>query len=199
VLLVVAALNALLLTLYVGAYVGYVSERHTMLLALIGCLFAAAGLEPLATALGRLPGIGFFWAGKFGVPALLVILVGAALPATLRPMHSNREGFKHAGYWLEENVKKGDCVIDPFSWSEWYAGRSLYYVPKDPPADPPPEVTYAIVDNRSREDHERLGKRILAARAVVDDGRSKPVFMWPEGSTKETANVLIYRLVRKAK
>lgn len=199
VLLVVAGLNTLLITVYVGAYVGYVSERHTMLLALIGCLFAAAGLEPVSAALGRLPGVGFFWAGKFGVPALLVILVGAALPATLRPMHSNREGFKHAGYWLEQNVKKGDCVIDPFSWAEWYAGRSLYYVPKDPPADPPPEVTYAIVDNRSRDDHERLGKRMEAARNVLNDGRRELVYSWPEGSNEATAKVMIYRLIRKSK
>ena len=195
VLLVVAALNAMLLTC-LGAHVGYVSERHTVLLVLIGCLFAAAGMERLAAALGRLPAIGFFWAGTFGVPALLVILVGMALPSALKPLHANREGFKHAGLWLAGQVQRDDCVIDPFCWSDWFAGRTLYFVPKDPPADPPPHVTYVVVDDKMREDdHERL-PRMDAARNVLADGRRQPVYLWPEGSTEETAKVKVYKLVR---
>jgi len=194
VLLVVAAINVMVLT-YLGTRVGYVSERHTVLLALIGCLFAGAALEPVAAGLGRLPAVGTFLAGKFGVPALLVILVGAALPSALKPMHANREGFKHAGVWLAGHVQKDDCVIDPFCWTDWYAGRTLYFIPKDP--SEPPAVTYAIVDDKLRpDDHERL-PRMDAAKNVMNDGRSEVVYCWPEGSTKETAKVKVYKLVRK--
>ena len=192
-LLAVGGLNAMLLT-YLGARVGYVSERHTVLIVMIGCLFAGGSLEPIAAALGRLPGVGSFWSGKFGVPALLVILVGIGLPSTLRPLHANREGFKHAGIWLGERVTKNDTVIDPFCWAEWYAGRTLYFVPAD---SGEPEITWAIVDDKLRDDdHERL-PRMDAARNVVNDGRSEVVYCWPEGSTKETAKVKVYKLVRK--
>ena len=194
VLLAVAGLNAMLLV-YLGAKVGYVSERHTMLLAMLGCLFAAAALESIAVGLGRLPKVGLFWAGKFGPPALLVILVGMALPATLKPLHANREGHKHAGLWLAERIQNDDCLIDPFCWAEWYAGRSLYFVPADPKGQP--KITYAVADDRMRGDeHERL-PRLEAARNVLADGRRELVFCWPEGSTEDTAKVKIYRLVRE--
>jgi hypothetical protein len=194
VLLAVAALNAMVLT-YLGAKVGYVSERHTVLLVMIGCLFAGGALEPVAAGLGRFPAVGGFWAGKFGVPALLVILVGIALPSAFKPLHANREGFKQAGIWLAGQVQKDDCVIDPFCWSDWYAGRTLYYIPKDPSESP--AVTYAIVDDKLREDdHERL-PRMDAAKNVMNDGRSEVVYCWPEGSTKDNAKVKVYKLVRK--
>lgn len=193
VLLAVAALNATLLV-YLAARVGYVSERHTVLLTMIGCLFAAASLESIASGLGRIPKIGTFWAGPFGPPALLVILVGLALPATLKPLHPNREGFKHAGQWLASRIENDDCLIDPFSWTEWYAGRSLYFVPAD--VSDRPKVTYAVVDDRMRGDeHDRL-PRLDAAKNVLADGRRRLVYCWPEGSTEETAKVKIYRLDR---
>jgi hypothetical protein len=196
VLLVLAVLYSELLV-YLGSRIGYVSERHTVLLTMIGCLFAGAALEPIAAALGRLPKVGFFWAGKFGTAALLLMLVGISLPGALKPMHANREGHKHAGQWLAAHLQKDDCLIDPFCWAEWYAGRSLYFVPADPPANPPPEVTYAVVDDKSHgEEHERL-PRLDAAKNVVADGRSKLVYQWPENVPEEHAKVKVYKLIRK--
>jgi hypothetical protein len=194
-LLVLGAMNAALLV-YLGTRIGYVSERHTVLLSMIGCLFAATAFEPLAAALGTLPKMGLFWSGKFGPPALLVILVGLALPATLKPMHSNREGFKHAGEWLGEHCHTGACVIDPFAWTEWYAGRSLYYIPPDPPPHSPPLVTYAIVDDKMHGgEHERL-PRLDAAKNVIADGRKEVVYHWPEDVPLDQAKVKVYMLIR---
>ena len=196
VLLVLAGLNVALL-IYLGSRIGYVSERHTVLLTMISCLFAAAALEPIAAGLGTIPKIGSFWKGKFGPAALLVILVGMALPSALKPLHANREGHKHAGQWLASQLKPEDCLIDPFCWAEWYSGRSLYYVPADPPANPPPVVTYAIVDDKMRGDeHVRL-PRLEQAKGVAADGRSEVVYHWPENEPVETAKVKVYRLIRK--
>lgn len=165
---------------------GYVSDRHTILLLLIGCLFAAAALEPVAQLLG----------GRVRAEWLLVAIALAALPITLKPLHANREGFKAAGQWLAENVKDGDCVVDPFEWSQFYAGRTLYYVPPDPPADPPPVVTYAVVDDRTRlDDHVRL-PRLDAGINVMNDGRSVVAYHWPENVPVEQAKVKVYKLVR---
>jgi hypothetical protein len=194
-LFVLAAMNAALLV-YLGARIGYVSERHTVLLTMIGCLFAAAALEPIAAGLGKLPKVGFFWRGNFGTTALLVILIATALPAALKPMHANREGHKHAGLWLAAHIQKGDCLVDPFCWAEWYAGRSLYFVSEDPVL---PEVTYAVVDDKMRADeHERL-PRLDAAKAVVADGNSQVVYHWPEEAPVEMAKVKVYKLVRQAR
>ncbi|HEY2910938.1 MAG TPA: glycosyltransferase family 39 protein [Gemmataceae bacterium] len=196
-LMLVAGLNAAGLV-FLGTHKGYVSERHTVLLTLIGCLFAGAALEPVAERLlGRLPKVGFFWAGKMGPPALLVILVGLALPATLKPMHANREGHKYAGIWLQKHLKHEDCLVDPFEWALWYSERSMYYVPDDPPADPPPVVTYAVVDDKMRGDeHVRL-PRWQQAKNIAADGRSEVVYHWPENVPVDQAKVKVYRLIRK--
>ncbi|HEX4608088.1 MAG TPA: glycosyltransferase family 39 protein [Urbifossiella sp.] len=184
-LLILAGLNGLLL-MALGFKVGYISERHTILLVMIGCIFAAAALEPVAALLG----------GRVRPEWLLVLIAAAALPMTLKPLHANREGFKHAGHWLAENVKPGDCVVDPFEWSLWYSEQSLYFVPEDPPADPPPLITYAVVDDRTRPDeHVRL-PRLDAAINVMNDGRSTVVYHWPEDVPEAAAKVKVYKLVR---
>lgn len=184
-LLVLAGLSGLLL-LALGIKVGYVSERHTLLLVMIGCIFAAAALEPVAE----------LFRGCVKPEWLLVVIALAALPSTLKPLHANREGFKHAGRWLADHVKDGDMVIDPFEWSQWYSGRSLYAVPPDPKEDPP-RMTYAVVDDRTRPDeHVRL-PRLEAAINVMNDGRSRVVYHWPESGPVEAAKVKVIQLVRQ--
>ncbi|MBN9521905.1 glycosyltransferase family 39 protein [bacterium] len=183
-LLVLAGMSGLLL-MALGIKVGYVSERHTLLLVMIGCVFAAAALEPVSELLR----------GRVRAEWLLALIVLAALPSTLKPLHANREGFKHAGRWLADNVKTGDMVIDPFEWSQWYSGRSLYAIPPDPKEDPP-RMTYAVVDDRTRADeHVRL-PRLEAAINVMNDGRSRVVYHWPEDGPVEAAKVKVYQLVR---
>jgi hypothetical protein len=182
VLLALAALSALLL-LVLGLKVGYVSERHTILLVLVGCLLAAAALEPVA-ALVR---------NRVRPEWLLCALAVAALPATLKPLHANREGHKYAGRWLAAHATEQDCVIDPFEWALWYSGRSLYFIPPDPEN---PVVTYAVVDDRTRPDeHVRL-PRLEAAVGVLADGRKELVYHWPEDGPADAARVKIYKLVR---
>jgi hypothetical protein len=181
-LLVLAGLSALLM-LAVASLKGYVSERHTLLVVMIGCVFAAAALEPVAELLRN----------RVKPEWLLVGVALAALPATLKPLHANREGFKHAGRWLAEHATAADSVIDPFEWSQFYSGRSLYFVPADPPAA---GTTYAVVDDRTRlDEHVRL-PRLGAAINVMNDGRSEVVYHWPEHVPVDAAKVKVYRLVR---
>lgn len=167
----------------------YVSEHHTLLLAMVGCVFAAAALRPVADLLARVPKVGRL----VGPAGLLAVVVAAGLPSTLKPLHANREGHKHAGRWLADHTHPdADCVIDPFCWADWYAGRTLYVVRPDPQGA---AVTYAVTDGKDRaEDHDRL-PRIEAARNVAADGRSVVVYHWPEGVPVEEAQVLVYKLV----
>lgn len=190
VLLVLGGSNIGVLLL-LGTKVGYVSERHTLLLVLIACVFAGAALEPLAAALSRLPRVGHIWAGKFAPVGLLLALVVAALPATLKPMHPQREGHKHAGKWLKEHATSEDVVIDPFCWAEWYAERALYYVPPDPPDA---KVLYVVLDDKMREDQHTRLPRLGLAKEVAASGTV--VYWWPENVPQEQAKVRVVKTVR---
>ncbi len=177
----------------------YVSERHTMLVGVILCLFAAAMLEPLTAALARLPVVGRLWAGRHAASWFLVAIVLSALPNALKSLHKNRVGHLHAGHFLAANAGPDDAVIDPFSWAQWHAGRTLYCIPKDPPEDNL-KVRWAVVEHITAENpHSRL-PRLRAALDVVNDRVNPPTvaYHWPEDVPPERAKVLVYKqVVRK--
>lgn len=166
----------------------YVSERHVILIVLVCCFFAAVGLSECGRLLGTDPRRGRF----LGI-GLLGLLVATALPSTLKPLHANREGHKHAGEWLRDRLQGDDCLIDPFEWAGYYSQRTLHHIFPDPEH---PEVTYVVVDDKVREDaHTRL-RRMDDARAVLADGRTQLVYHWPEDVPETQAKVKVYRLVR---
>jgi hypothetical protein len=189
VLAVLVACNVALLV-YLAARVGYVSERHTMLLTLLGCQFAAAGLPLLAAALGQLlPRV-----ERFGVrvtaAGLLAALVAAAVPCALKSLHPHREGHKHAGLWLAARATDGDAVVDPYCWAEWYAGRTLYRTSWNPT---PSRNTYVIVENASASPHSRLPV-YSAAQKYKEHPTARVVYHWPENVPTEQAAVQVYKL-----
>jgi hypothetical protein len=189
VLALLVAGNAALL-LYMAARVGYVSERHTMLLTTIGCQFAAAGLPLLAAAVGQLlPRI-----DRLGVrvtaAGLLVALVASALPFALKSMHPHRQGHKHAGLWLSSRLTADDAIVDPYCWAEWYAGRTLYRTAWNPKTS---RNTYVIVENTSASPHSRLPE-LPTAKRLTEDPSARVVYHWPENVSKDEAAVKVYKL-----
>lgn len=214
VLLALVGLNALILLglgvtgYYVrGKHTGYVSERHTVLIVMVGCLFAAAALQVIAGWFRDRPRL-----GRLATGALLVGLVATALPSTLKPLHPHREGYKHAGRWLKE-MHEAWCaeqearppdqretapgIYDPFEWSDWYSGRTLYT--KVHPANP--DIAYAVWDNSAKDRgdaHERLPV-LDQAKRIKDDGRAVRVYHWPEDVAPEQASVHVYRLDTRKK
>ncbi|MDY3559897.1 glycosyltransferase family 39 protein [Gemmata sp. JC673] len=190
VLLVLAACNLTVL-LYLAARVGYVSERHTVLLTLIACQLAAAGLPLLAVSIGQV----FPRVERFGVrvtaATLLAALVAGALPFALKPMHPNREGHKHAGRWLAANLKSDEALIDPFCWAAWYSGRALYR-----PSGYNPEfssATYIVKENNARTPHSRLP--VLAeANQLAAQPNGAVAYHWPENVPEDEAVIHIVRI-----
>lgn len=165
----------------------YVSERHTLLLAYLCCLFTGGWLA--SGVRNRLVA----W-------LLLAALVAASLPGALKPLHANRAGHLHAGRFLAGSVGPGDALIDPFAWAQWYSGQSLYGVPEDPG---PEElrtrwVVWEPTAGTKQNPHSRL-PRLEAARNVVNDRANPPqvAYFWPEDATPETARVVVYRQVVK--
>jgi hypothetical protein len=179
----------LALLVYLAARVGYVSERHTVLLTLLGCQFAAAGLPLLAAAIGQmLPRI-----ERLGVrvtaAGLLVAVVAGALPSALKPMHANREGHKHAGLWLASQIRNDQAIVDPFCWAEWYAGRTLYrtaWNPKDW------KTIYIIWENTSDSPHSRL-PNLPVAKDYKEKPGARCVYHWPEDVPQDQAHVQVWK------
>jgi hypothetical protein len=189
-----------------GKHTGYVSERHTLLIVMVGCLFAAAALQSLAAWVRtRVP------VGRLVAAGLLVVLAATALPSTLKPLHPHREGYKHAGHFLKQEhdawlaVNEGRSpeqreqppgVYDPFEWADWYSERTLYT--KHLPANP--NLAYAVIDNSAKDRadaHERL-PTLEQATNIKDDGQAELVYWWPAGDRKKAA-VHVYRLDTRKK
>lgn len=188
VLLMLGFLNLVLL-FYLAAGVGYVSERHTVLFVMLACVFAAAALEPLALILQSLPGVGRLVVWPKAAPGgILLAIVVAALPVTLKPLHSHREGHKHVGRWLTDKMSPNDWLMDPLAWAEWYAGRTLY----NPPLyQGRPDSVWVITERGKGSPHSRLPQWERAKKLA--EGRA-PVYRWPEDAPEEGPVVEVHRL-----
>jgi hypothetical protein len=188
VILALGVLNILLL-FYLASRVGYVSERHTVLFVMLACLFAAAALEPVAMVIESLPVIGRLVVWPKAAPSgVLVAAVAMALPVTLQPLHSHREGHKHAGRWLAGNMGPDDWLKDPLAWGEWYAGRTLY----NPPVyHGQPEMIWVIIEKGKGSPHSRLPQWEEASRLAAN---RQPVYRWPSDAPPEGPAVEVYKI-----
>jgi hypothetical protein len=185
---VLIACNLALLT-YLGARVGYVSERHTVLLTLFACPFAAAGLPLLATAIGQLLPTVERLGVRVTAASLLVALVASSLPFALKSMHTNREGHKHAGRWLASHMTGNDAIVDPYCWAEWYAGRTLYRTSWNPPVS---RNTYVVWET-GPSPHSRLPAYDLA-KEKLSHPTARIAYHWPENVPPEQAAVQVWKL-----
>jgi hypothetical protein len=157
-----------------ASVVGYVSERHAIMVAFASC-FWAGGLLSLVPR---------------GTLVCTVILVAIGLPSTLKPLHANRAGHHAAGQWLASNAGKHDEVIDPFAWAYFYCG-GVFREGRIAPAAPEKRIRYVVMEQRSNE-HARLGWTMNLARQLAP--RGEPVYHWPENAEPEKALVVVYRL-----
>lgn len=166
----------------VAVRMGYVSERHVLLILLVLLFWAAAALvEAPRRLLGRHEGQGGAvpelapmrrqWYTRAACwPALLpLLLVGAALPKTLQPLHANEGRHRAAGHWLAEHAGPDDVIVDPFHWAGYYAGRA--FRPDPPPGTVPAGAAQYVVLESARTQHTKeqitADARALAARGQL--------------------------------
>jgi hypothetical protein len=174
-LAVLAAMHAVILC-RMATLSGYLSERHTLPIAFAACFPAAATLLWVGQRLSSVR------------PALLStgIAIGGLLiasPALTKPLHYNRAGHKAAGKWLATNITANDGILDPFNWSEFYAGRLEPRVTTDRP-----ERLYVVLE-RNDNQHSRLPHIPDAkAKAAIGD----VVYHWPEKRSADDATVVVY-------
>lgn len=184
------AFNAGLL-IFFAARIGYVSERHTLPLAMVLCPLAAAGIVPLLLLISRALPLGSVLQPRRDRWLLALAIIVSALPSAFKPLHETRTGFRYAGKYLAEVYREGDIIVDPFSWAEFYSGAAVTKLIPEPDSG---KVLYTVLDGPSdKSKHVRLPKMELA-RSIAKSG--KPVYHWPEDRPIEEATVIVYKTVR---
>jgi 4-amino-4-deoxy-L-arabinose transferase-like glycosyltransferase len=197
VVLVLCSLHVLVLW-RVAVVVGYVSDRHVLVLVVCGVFIAADGVFILAemlTVLARRPRSGpdiqplrIAESGKLSV-VLLLVLLGFGLQEALKPLHANRAGHRQAGLWLAEHTSPADPIVDPFCWAHYYAGR-VFWEGLTPPAPTGHVPTqYVVLEKSPTSEHSRL-PTIHYARALA--ARGQVVYHWPGEKPEAAAKILVY-------
>jgi hypothetical protein len=197
VLLVLGLLHTLVLW-RLAVVVGYVSDRHVLLLVLCGVFTAAAATAKIGAWLGATAyrlGAGAnasvrrtAMTGSCLSVALLLAQTGFGLPESLKPLHLNRAGHRAAGRWIAEHSSPADPVEDPFCWAHFYANR-VFWEGKTPPAPPGYQPTQYVVIEHSDHDHTRLPMIERAERLAAS---GKLVYYWPTNRPEADAKVLVY-------
>jgi hypothetical protein len=165
----------------VAVVIGYMSERHLLLVTMLLCFWAAAGMIVAGRWLAA-------WrcrpqsADAWGLGLLLLLCAGPAI-RTLAPLHAERAGFRQAGYWLAQHAQPGDRLIDPYSWASYYSGRVFQ---EGPPAHAS-SVRYVVVEE-SANNHSHLVEVEEAKKLAQQAGA--PVCRWD----LKRGKVVIYKL-----
>jgi Dolichyl-phosphate-mannose-protein mannosyltransferase len=173
----------------VAVRMGYLSDRHTILILACGVLWATAAVEAAARGLAKLLANRSSWLpASVGAAALLLVVTVAPLWRTLEPLHGDRVGFRAAGHWLAEHAGPQEAVFDPFGWSGYYAGR--YF--QDGPGQEP--WAYVVIEESTNNKHSHL-VTMPEAEKLARRGVKMCSFPAPRG--KESAEVVIYYLTEE--
>jgi hypothetical protein len=195
----VLLVQSLLLTalLYrLARFMGYLSDRHAVLTLLAGCFWAVAALDVLgrwlAVRVARWrPALAHarWLRGRAWSLALMALLTLPPLVRSLEHLHGDRAGFRQAGTWLAQHTLPGDRVVDPYSWSHFYAGRvfveDVATLPRHEPL-----TQYVVLEEPDRSPHLRLQREVQGAKNLARSGR--PVQSWKVG--KGSNRVVVYEV-----
>jgi Dolichyl-phosphate-mannose-protein mannosyltransferase len=188
--LVILIAFILLAMLYKLAQImGYLSERHAVLVVILGLYPAVAALA----VLGK-------WASIVIAPLrnravlvttiLLVALSVAPLSRSLAALHADRAAFRQAGEWIARHAEPDDQLIDPYGWSGYYAGR-YFENPAHGPAPTAP-LTYVVLEENGKSNHDHLWWLIPPARELVKG--LDPIARFPSGVKHDPTTVCVYRV-----
>jgi hypothetical protein len=175
--------------------VHYVSDRHVLLLVLLGTYPATAFVRELPRIgekiTGRsVPGTAAVWS-----VLLLLVLVGSGLPRTLQAMHGNRAGYHDAGRWLAAHARVADVVLDDHAWAAYYAGRLFMEGPFMEglvirPSPGQEQVKYAVI-GRGKERNPYSTPRTVTEEQMRRE-RGEIVYHWPRSRPVDLADIVVY-------
>jgi hypothetical protein len=197
-LLVFVAMQALVLWALAWG-IGYVSQRHTIMIVMVTCIFAVEGFFTLSVAAIRMwqaPALSKLSVAarmRTANPWVLVaiwtgVVMAVALPRNFRSLHEDRAGHKAAGLWMKDHVPADWQIVDPFGWAEWYTGRTLRLIPNPDPYKKP--GLYAVFEPNAKSPHSKLGYYTIA-RDLAEQGEI--VFQYPPGVPLGDIKVAVYK------
>jgi 4-amino-4-deoxy-L-arabinose transferase-like glycosyltransferase len=172
--LLLYSLIQVFILLCLGMSVLYLSERHTLILVLLGSYLVAVGLLdfPRRILAKQRP--------VWSLTLLLGIIV-FCLPKTTERLHAKRVGNHAAGLWLAEQVREGDVILDDHYWSHFYSG--LFF--KEGQERPLPEGLQPwCYEVQTRTKGQELDKEGTIC------------YCWPDQQNTATARVVVYRRPR---
>jgi hypothetical protein len=197
--LLIACLTLIALLYRVAEKMGYLSDRHLLLVILCASYWAVAATlvlgEKFALGLSRLrPALaGRRWAdARTWSVALLLLLTLAPLPRTLQSLHAERAGFRTVGKWLAEHIPPGDWIEDPYCWAYYYAGRVFLEGCAGLTADQPP--CFYVVLEASKNRHPHLVSLQRALVHAMEAKGSKKVHQEAIRRGKENVSIQVYRV-----
>jgi hypothetical protein len=186
-LILVLCLLQCLALLRVAMVAGYVADRHVLVIVMCGLYWAAACVLSLPDLSGAC-----FLSGRLCLPPFIVfvVLMGAALPKTLEPLHTNRAGHRAIGLWLAKHLTPGDEVDDDFCWAAHYAGLTF----RDDSSASAPAVgpRYRYIVHDCRPDHRDRFRKPSAPIDNLAAVGGKAVFYWPQGTSLEDAKIVLF-------
>jgi hypothetical protein len=187
----------------VAVVIGYASDRHLLLLILLGCFWAAVGIPILARAAASVANRLWptlcrtrFGDSQMWVAGLWVLLCVAPLVRTLEPLHAERAGFRQAGYWLAQHAWAGDEIDDAYAWAHYYAGH--VFTEADPADGLPdnqapahqPKVRYVVVEVSDNKHARMLIHTEKPEDLLAAGGREEQA--WRLSSRKDNAAVKVF-------
>ena len=134
---------------------GYISRRHCLPLVVLTIFYVPVGLGVLASWFGR----GFFkgrpQAKKKSQLFIVLLTVGVVvcLPKLLRPIRIEKQGYRDAATWLNNNTSPEDIIAVTDSRIAFYAQRQAVARPQQDKAN----YAVYIVNNAEHEDKEPSG------------------------------------------
>jgi hypothetical protein len=155
----------------VGLVVGYVSERHVLIIVLCGLYWAVAAIQDMPERWDW----NLRWLGNARSRPVLIMLVLmlSCLPMTLQPLHANQVGHREAGFWLADHARPADTIVDPFNWAYYYSGRVFQEETRSANAPEDKPLQFVVLEY-SRKQHAGLtmlplARQIAAHGQVVYD------------------------------
>lgn len=178
-----------------GSKTGYVSDRHVMVIVLLGVYPTVAAILAAPGwcyrwwrthfAGGVVPSAGNAMMVKLGL-AVLLAMIATCLPEALKPLHGNRAGHHAAGLWLAERIRPGDTVADDHAWAHYYAGMVF----EEGKSSPTPQSSHYIVISRSRNREKAMARDVQEQE--IRSGGGALVYHWPVDRLEEKAQVVVY-------
>lgn len=183
----------------VAEKMGYLSDRHLLLVVMCGTYPAAAAAlvlgQKLALGAARLrPALaGRVWTdGRAWSVGVLLLLALVPLPRTVERLHGDRAGFRSVGRWLAEHTLAGNFIEDPYCWTYYYAGRVFAEGCPGLPADPTP--CFYVVLEESKNRHPHLVSLQAALKHTLEKKGSAIIHQEAARRGKERVNIVVWRV-----